>query len=86
MAMTIKNERVNRKVRQLAETLATDQVTAVERAVDRMLQESRTRGSAAEARLSEVLELVRELRDTLPEGLTSGNATDGLYDADGLPS
>ena len=47
MAMTIKNERVLAKSRDLAGSLETDQVSAVEQAVDRLSRSSVERRLAA---------------------------------------
>ena len=66
VAMTIKNERVLEKIRDLAGALETDQVSAVEQAVDALSQQ--VSGSHAERRLVEALELASVIRKTLPEG------------------
>ena len=79
MAMTIKNERVLEKIRDLAGALETDQVSAVEQAVDALSQQ--VSGSHAERRLVEALELASVIRKTLPEGWD----TEDLYDEAGLP-
>lgn len=79
MAMTIKNERVLGKIRELAGTLATDQVSAVERAVDALSQQ--VAGSEVERRLAEVVDMAAVIR----EGLPSGWDTEDLYDEAGLP-
>ena len=79
MAMTIKNERVLEKIRDLAGALETDQVSAVEQAVDALSRH--VSGSHAERRVAEALELASVIRRTLPAGW----GTDDLYDEAGLP-
>lgn len=81
MAMTIKNERVTGKIRDLAQLLETDQITAVERAVDELSE--RVSRSVAEGRLAEVLNLAKAIRESLPAAATLD--TDDLYDERGLP-
>lgn len=81
MAMSIKNERVAGKIRELAHLLDTDQVTAVERAVDALSEQ--VSHSVAEGRLVEVLQLAESIREALPSG-TALNTND-LYDDQGLP-
>ena len=81
MAMTIKNERVAGKIRELAQLLETDQVTAVERAVDALFEQ--VSQSVAEGRLVEVLQLAHAIREGLSAGATLN--TDDLYDDQGLP-
>lgn len=80
MAMTIKNQRVLEKIRELAGSLDTDQVTAVEKAVDRMAAE--LAGSLLEQRLGAVLGLAAAIHDALPEDALE---TESLYDDTGLP-
>ncbi len=81
MAMSIKNERVAGKIRELAQLLETDQVTAVERAVDALSEQ--VSQSVAEGRLIEVLQLAHAIREGLSAGATLN--TDDLYDDQGLP-
>ncbi len=81
MAMSIKNERVAGKIRELAQLLETDQVTAVERAVDALSEQ--VSQSVAEGRLVEVLQLAHAIREGLSAGATLN--TDDLYDDQGLP-
>ena len=71
--MTIKNERVLEKIRDLAGALETDQVSAVEQAVDVLSQQLSQ--STVERRLAEVMELAQVIRQSLPPGAT--------WDADG---
>ncbi len=79
MAMTIKNQRVVDKIRDLARTLDTDQVSAVEQAVDSLAQEAA--GSEVERRLAEAMELAAVMRRSLPADWDR----DDLYDEAGLP-
>lgn len=79
MAMTIKNERVLDKIRDLAQTLETDQVSAVEQAVDAMSKAAAQ--SVLEQRLDEVLELASVVRRGLPRDWDA----EDLYDDAGLP-
>ena len=79
MAMTIKNDRVLEKIRALAGALETDQVSAVERAVDAL--SGQTSGSEAERRLADVVDLAAAMR----KGLPSGWDAEDLYDEAGLP-
>lgn len=81
MAMTIKNERVLEKIRALATTLHTDQVSAVEQAVDSLTRQCSA--SAAERRLDHVLSLARTIRQSLPDGPVP--CDHALYDEAGLP-
>ena len=81
MAMTIKNERVLEKIRDLAGALETDQVSAVEQAVDALSQQLSQ--SSVERRLAEVMELTQVIRQSLPPGATWD--ADDLYDEAGLP-
>lgn len=76
-----KNERVAGKIRELAQLLETDQVTAVERAVDALSEQ--VSQSVAEGRLVEVLQLAHAIREGLSAGATLN--TDDLYDDQGLP-
>lgn len=77
--MTIKNKRVIGKIRQLADVLDTDQVSAVEQAIDALSAD--LTGSVAQRRLAEVLALAQEIRSSLPADW----CTDELYDEAGLP-
>lgn len=81
MAMTIKNERVAAKIRDLARQLDTDQVTAVERAIDALSEE--VAHSVPERRLVEVLQLAQAIREALPS--KAALSTEDLYDDQGLP-
>jgi hypothetical protein len=81
MAMTIKNKRVLEKIRDLAGALETDQVSAVEQAVD-VLSQQLSR-STVERRLAEVMDLAHVIRQSFPPGAT-WDAED-LYDEAGLP-
>lgn len=81
MAMTIKNERVVNKIRTLADSLHTDQVSAVEQAVDALSRE--VARSAVEQRLAQVLDLARTIRESLPSEVTLD--VEELYDEAGLP-
>ena len=77
--MTIKNERVLEKIRDLARALETDQVTAVEKAVDTL--SSQAARSVVERRLDEVLSIASAVRKGLPQDWD----TEDLYDDAGLP-
>ncbi|MBK9435920.1 MAG: type II toxin-antitoxin system VapB family antitoxin [Candidatus Nanopelagicales bacterium] len=81
MAMTIKNERVLEKIRDLAGALETDQVSAVEQAVDALTNQ--VSQSTAERRLTDAMELVHAIRQSLPPGVTLD--AEDLYDEAGLP-
>lgn len=81
MAMTIKNERVLEKIRDLAGALETDQVSAVEQAVDTLSQQ--VSQSSVERRLADAMELVRAIQQSLPPGVTLD--AEELYDEAGLP-
>jgi hypothetical protein len=79
--MTIKNERVVEKIRSLADSLQTDQVSAVEQAVDALSAE--VARSTVEQRLAQVRELARTIRQSLPPEVTLD--AEDLYDEAGLP-
>lgn len=79
--MTIKNERVLEKIRDLAGALETDQVSAVEQAVDTLSQQ--VSQSSVERRLADAMELVRAIQQSLPPGVTLD--AEELYDEAGLP-
>jgi hypothetical protein len=81
MAMTIKNERVLEKIRDLAGALETDQVSAVEQAVDTLSQQ--VSQSSVERRLADAMELVHAIQRSLPPGVTLD--AEELYDEAGLP-
>jgi hypothetical protein len=81
MAMTIKNARVLAKIRDLAGALETDQVSAVEQAVDALSEQ--VSQSTVERRLADVMELVHAIQQSLPPGVTLD--AEDLYDESGLP-
>jgi hypothetical protein len=81
MAMTIKNARVLAKIRDLAGALETDQVSAVEQAVDALSKQ--VSQSTVERRLADVMELVHAIQQSLPPGVTLD--AEDLYDESGLP-
>jgi hypothetical protein len=81
MAMTIKNARVLAKIRDLAGALETDQVSAVEQAVDALSEQ--VSQSTVERRLADVMELVHAIQQSLPPGVTLD--AEDLYDKAGLP-
>ncbi|HPE12734.1 MAG: type II toxin-antitoxin system VapB family antitoxin [Actinobacteria bacterium] len=81
MAMTIKNARVLAKIRGLAGALETDQVSAVEQAVDALSEQ--VSQSTVERRLADAMELVHAIQQSLPAGVTLD--AEDLYDEAGLP-
>lgn len=78
MAMS---ERVVAKIRDLARLLNTDQIAAIERAVDELSE--RVSQSVVEARLADSLRHARTIRELLPSGAELD--TEDLYDDKGLP-
>lgn len=81
MAMTIKNERVLAKIRNLADDLDVDQVTAIESAVDALARSRPT--SVSEEHLARVLTVARQIRESAPSDFVWD--ADELYDEFGLP-
>lgn len=82
MGLNIKNERVHDLVRELAELTHQNQTSAVEEAVQRMLNEVR---DERQARLERVMEIVDKIAPHLKDGPGSQDIDELLYDEYGLP-
>ena len=80
MALNIKNDETVRLAKRLAELTGESLTTAVTEA----LRERLARVDA-DFRVSEVLELARQIRERLPPGYLDQDFDDLLYDEKGLP-
>ena len=82
MSLNIKNERVHDLVRELAELTHQNQTSAVEQAVQRMLDEVR---NERDARLERLLAITADIAPHLKPGPGSQDIDELLYDEYGLP-
>lgn len=86
MSLNIKNERTHALVRELATLTGMSQTDAVTDAVERRLADlQRETEEQREARIQEILALVREMAPGFREAWGDGDPTEDLYDELGLP-
>lgn len=81
MSLNIKNEATHAKVRKLAEAWKTSQVEAVDRAVSLQLS-----GIEYDGRMSQLEQVLRDVRTYRADGIDAASSADFLYDHDGLAS
>lgn len=80
MSLNIKNPETNRLIRELAGATGESMTQAVTTAVRERLARVRH-----DFDVNEVLELAREIRESLPPGYLDRDFDQELYDDDGLP-
>jgi len=83
MGMNIKDPEVHAMARQLAARRGTTVTNAVRQALSAELERSQTADAARQDDLQALLERFRRLH--WPEGVSSKEAQDALYDDQGLP-
>lgn len=86
MSLNIKNERTHALVRELATLTGMSQTDAVTDAVERRLTElGKASDEKIQARVDEVMALVRQISPGFREAWGDRDPTDDLYDDLGLP-
>lgn len=86
MSLHIKNERTHALVRELAERTGQSQTSAVESAVQRMLDQLNTEDEAVRAgRHEEIQEVLARLHALPDAGPSFREIMDEMYDDDGVP-
>jgi antitoxin VapB len=86
VSLNIKNERTHALVRELATLTGMSQTDAVTDAVERRLAELGKRPDEdVEARVEEIMRLVRQIAPGLREAWGDRDPTEDLYDEYGLP-
>jgi antitoxin VapB len=85
VSLNIKNERTHALVRELATLTGMSQTDAVTDAVERRLAELGRAPEDIDARVEEIMRLVRQIAPGLREAWGDRDPTEDLYDEYGLP-